>query len=610
MTADDPKRSLGFDKKIANLMAFLNELKRRNVFRAGGAFLVVMWILLQVTDLVAPALGLPAWVLTAEILLAIIGLPIVLLVSWAYDLTLSGLRRTEDTPIRELGARPSGPGRWAELTVFVILLVAVAYLLTDKLFVAENTESPLTGRAESIAVLPFDNLSGDPDQAYFADGIAEEILNSLAAIPDLLVISRRSSFALHGQNLSTAEIARRLGVNYIVEGSVRRDESTVRITAQLIRATTDANLWSDTFDRPLGATEILRVQESIARNIAERLRVRVIPDEIAEMKPPASLAALDAYMDGRASIRQLHFAGTADFSDSFFRGAIEKMEASVREDPDWAPSQAALGLLWHWWMSSNRDVNFEERWQTSYDYIQRALSIDPDHEPAVASLAFLYMNKGDLAPALDAIKNIGDSTTIGVIMKAYLMEAVGDYEAAIEYYDKAMALDPVSGLFRSQRAASLECAGRFQEVVREIEALMTIAANSGEPEWNGLVPLAYAYAKLGDREKALELVKKWAEIGGPKTEMAPIYAIVGMTDIAESLLKELEDSGTLRIWPIVATAVAIGQVDRAWAQLERIANQDPLRLQAFPCDEESHLLKNDPRYRELRAIAGIPEDYR
>jgi len=604
------KRSLGFDKKIANLMAFLNELKRRNVFRAGGAFLVVMWILLQVTDLVAPALGLPAWVLTAEILLAIIGLPIVLLVSWAYDLTLSGLRRTEDTPIRELGARPSGPGRWAELTVFVILLVAVAYLLTDKLFVAENTESPLTGRAESIAVLPFDNLSGDPDQAYFADGIAEEILNSLAAIPDLLVISRRSSFALHGQNLSTAEIARRLGVNYIVEGSVRRDESTVRITAQLIRATTDANLWSDTFDRPLGATEILRVQESIARNIAERLRVRVIPDEIAEIKPPASLAALDAYMDGRASIRQLHFAGTADFSDSFFRGAIEKMEASVREDPDWAPSQAALGLLWHWWMSSNRDVNFEERWQTSYDYIQRALSIDPDHEPAVASLAFLYMNKGDLAPALDAIKNIGDSTTIGVIMKAYLMEAVGDYEAAIEYYDKAMALDPVSGLFRSQRAASLECAGRFQEVVREIEALMTIAANSGEPEWNGLVPLAYAYAKLGDREKALELVKKWAEIGGPKTEMAPIYAIVGMTDIAESLLKELEDSGTLRIWPIVATAVAIGQVDRAWAQLERIANQDPLRLQAFPCDEESHLLKNDPRYRELRAIAGIPEDYR
>jgi len=610
MTATDPKRSLGFDKKIANLMAFLNELKRRNVFRAGGAFLVVMWILLQVTDLVAPALGLPAWVLTAEILLAIIGLPIVLLVSWAYDLTLSGLRRTEDTPIRELGARPSGPGRWAELTVFVILLVAVAYLLTDKLFVAENTESPLTGRAESIAVLPFDNLSGDPDQAYFADGIAEEILNSLAAIPDLLVISRRSSFALHGQNLSTAEIARRLGVNYIVEGSVRRDESTVRITAQLIRATTDANLWSDTFDRPLGATEILRVQESIARNIAERLRVRVIPDEIAEIKPPASLAALDAYMDGRASIRQLHFAGTADFSDSFFRGAIEKMEASVREDPDWAPSQAALGLLWHWWMSSNRDVNFEERWQTSYDYIQRALSIDPDHEPAVASLAFLYMNKGDLAPALDAIKNIGDSTTIGVIMKAYLMEAVGDYEAAIEYYDKAMALDPVSGLFRSQRAASLECAGRFQEVVREIEALMTIAANSGEPEWNGLVPLAYAYAKLGDREKALELVKKWAEIGGPKTEMAPIYAIVGMTDIAESLLKELEDSGTLRIWPIVATAVAIGQVDRAWAQLERIANQDPLRLQAFPCDEESHLLKNDPRYRELRAIAGIPEDYR
>ena len=145
-------------------MSLLNELKRRNVFRAGGAFLVFMWVLLQVTDVVAPALGLPDWVLTAEIVLAIIGLPIVLVVAWAYDLTPRGLRKTEDIPVRDLAARPAGPGRWAELAVFVILLVAVTYLLTDKLLFSQEPGTPPTDGEVSIAVLPFADLSEAGDQ--------------------------------------------------------------------------------------------------------------------------------------------------------------------------------------------------------------------------------------------------------------------------------------------------------------------------------------------------------------------------------------------------------------------------------------------------------------
>jgi len=518
---------------------------------------------------------------------------------------------------RAPGSEPTGERRngtahgWRSRVLFGLVGAAIVTLIAwQSRPSGEKNDDPSVARTRtSIAVLPFSDLSPDGDSQYFADGLTEEIINSLAGIRDLQVISRASSFELRDPDLSAAEVARILGVEYLVEGSVRRDESTVRITARLVRAATDTRLWSDTFDQALRATEILRVQETIAHQIADRLRVRVIPGEFARINPPSSIAALDAYMDGRASIRELH-SYTGDFSDAFFRAAIDKMEASIREDPDWAPSQAALGLLWHWWMSSNRHVNFDERWQRSYEHIQSALGIDPEYEPAWASLAFLHLERRDFGKALDAIEHVSDSTAFGVIVKAYLMQDMAHYDAAIEYYDKALALDPMSVLFRMQRAQLLMCAGRHEETIREFEAYMAMTADLGERDWGALFYLAYAYAKLGNRDKVLELLAEWAEFGGPKTEMAPVYAIVGMTDIAVALLTEAEESGELRIRPIVPTAAAIGQTDRAWAQLARIAEEEPGRLGRFPCFEESQLLKSDPRYPELRAIAGIPEEYR
>ena len=461
----------------------------------------------------------------------------------------------------------------------------------------------------SIAVLPFSDLSPDGVNQYFADGLTEEMISSLARIHDLQVISRTSSFAQREQDLSVAEVAQVLGVEYIVEGSVRRDESSIRITAQLVRAATDTELWSDTFDLPLGATEIIRAQESIARNIADRLRVRVIPEEFAALNPPSSIAALDAYMDGLAAIRELHFL-TGDFSDSFFRSAIAKMEASIREDPHWAPSQAALGLLWHWWMSSNRHASFDERWETSYGYIRTALSIDPDYEPALASLAFLYLEKGDFEKTVDAIEHVSDSTAFGVIVKAYLMQDLAHYEAAIEYFDKALALDPRSGLFRMQRAQILMCTGRYEELIREFEAYLALTSDTGKRDLGALFYLAYGHAKLGNRDKALDLLAEWADSDRSKSVMAPVYAVLGMTSIAESLITQAEQDGNVRVLPlIVAATVSIGQTDRAWAQLRRIADQEPGRLASFPCLEEGHVLKGDPRYRELRARAGVPDRY-
>ena len=595
---------------MAQLMSLITELKRRNVFRAGGAYLIAVWIVLQVTDVVAPALGLPGWVLTAEIVLAIIGLPIALFMAWAYDLTSSGLRKAEEVPIGELAALPAGPARWAELAVFVILLVAVAYLLTDKLFLTETSAVRLPDGRRSIAVLPFENFSTDPDQQYFADGIAEEILNSLAAVRELRVTSRTSSFALRDSSTSVSEVGRRLNADYIVEGSVRRSESTVRITAQLIRADVDTHLWSDTYDRPLRAADILEVQETIARTIADRLQARVLPDDPSKANPPKNFAALDAYLDGRTYLRDLQ-TGTADYSDTFFRNAIERMEASVQEDPNWAPSRQALGAIWHFWFSSDMDQSqFEQRWQKSREQIQKALSIDPDYQPAWISLAFLHLQKGDFSASLDALEHVADSKARGHWITGMLMAALADYEAATEHYDEARALDPLSVAIREQRATILSCTGRYEEASRELESVMATAANSGEPLSYLMPDLAYAYAKSGNVDKALELAADYAAAGGPKTSMAFIYGIAGMTDVAASLLTELENSEDFLVWSYVTTAVSIGQVDRAWDQLSRIAEQSPESLWYFPCTEESRSLKGDPRFAELLAAAGIPEAFR
>lgn len=590
-------------------MSFLTELKRRHVFRAGGAYLVAVWVLLQITDVVAPALGLPGWVLTAEIVLAIVGLPIVLFLAWAYELTSSGLQKAEEMPMGGWAARPAGPGRWVELAMFVVLLVAVAYLLTDKLFLTTTATVSLPDGRRSIAVLPFENLSTDPDQQYFADGISEEILNSLAAIRELRVTSRTSSFALRESNLGVSEIGRLLDVDYVVEGSVRKSMSTVRITAQLIRADSDAHLWSETYDRPLDAADIFNIQETIARAIADRLQARILPNEAIITNPPRNFAALDAYLDGRTYFRDLQ-TGDSDFSANFFRNAIERMEASVQEDPNWAPSRRDLGALWHYWMSSDSDRSkFEHRWQKSHEQIQKALSIDPNYEPAWVSLAFLHMQKANLEGVLEALGHVTHPTVSANVIRAKLMVLLANYNAAVEYYDEAVALDPLSAA-RVERAETLGCTDRYEETIREIEALMADAESSGEPLY-GLMPyLAYAYAKSGNSENALDLAAEWADLGGPKRAMALVYGVTGKTAMADSLLTEMEDSGELRYESFVTAAVAIGQVERAWDHLARVMEQKPRSLLGFPCTEESRSLKSDPRFAELQAAAGVPEAYR
>ena len=294
-------------------MSLFNELKRRNVFRVGIAYTVTAWLLLQVADIIFPRIGLPDSAVTLVIALLALGFIPALIFAWAFELTPDGIKKEAD--VDRSTSMTSVTGRKLDRAIIGVLVVALGYFVFDK-FSTDSVETGAPAAAsgvdsavlttdeatgtniQSVAVLPFAAMSSGEDDGYFADGLTEEILNSLTALPELLVTARTSSFHFKGKNLPIPEIAATLGVEHIVEGSVRRSGERVRITAQLIRAEDGFHLWSDTYDRTL--EDVFAVQENIAENIAQTLDVVLNADKREKMKRAGigNVEAFIAYQKG------------------------------------------------------------------------------------------------------------------------------------------------------------------------------------------------------------------------------------------------------------------------------------------------------------------------
>ena len=302
-------------------MSFFKELKRRNVFRVGIAYTVASWLLIQVTDIVFPRIGLPDSAVMLVIALLGVGFIPALILAWAFEMTPEGIKKEKDVD-RKSSITPV-TGRKLDRVIIGILVVALGYFVFDKFSTQSHapqatdtvtreetptaeTETQNVSDIKSVAVLPFTSMSSGEDDGYFADGLTEEILNSLARLPELLVTARTSSFHFKDKNMPVPEIAAALGVKHIVEGSVRRSGERVRITAQLIRAEDGFHLWSDTYDRTL--EDIFAVQEDIAENIAETLDVVLNEDKRKQMSDAQikDVEAFIAYQKGVEMIERAH----------------------------------------------------------------------------------------------------------------------------------------------------------------------------------------------------------------------------------------------------------------------------------------------------------------
>ena len=409
-------------------MGVFAELGRRNVIRVGVAYLVFTWLVLQVLDVMAPIMGLPDWIGRALLLVLALGLPPALFLSWAYELTPGGIRRTREVTQHESITRQTG--RRLDWAVLALLVATLGLFGWQRLHPVDPARRPVAGPAATrpapapasrgIAVLPFRDMSPGRDQGWFADGLTEEILNSLARLPGLMVTARTSAFAFRDSDRPVPEIARALGVAHVVEGSVRRDGDKLRVTAQLIRAADGFHLWSQSYDR--GTADALAVQQDIAGNVARML---------------------DVYLDD-AERERMFASGThdPDAFDAFLRSR-ELFARAHRED---------FGLLW--------DANA---------LLEQALRHDPRYARAHYNHhdAYAHTLMGDIAlsraPAQD-----GKPATIATLTERMRL----DLDAAV-----ATAPDPVTRLgYEFDRAFVLGDWMRLPGLVRRLEQLDDVAA--------------------------------------------------------------------------------------------------------------------------------------
>ena len=316
-----------------NLRNFFAELKRRNVYRVAVAYAVVAWLLIQLASILFPTFEAPGWVMKVFIAVVALGLPIALLFAWAFELTPEGLKRTEDVPAEESITRSTS--RKLDFAIIGILAVVVALLLFDR-FRPQPQRQGGGDVEKSIAVLPFENLSKDQENAYFATGVQDEILTRLAKVGELKVISRTSTQQYQSRPGNLREIAQQLGVAHILEGSVQKAGDSVRVNVQLIKADTDAHLWAETYDRKL--SEIFQVQSDIAQRVAESLEAKLTGREKAAVNYAGTKipAAYDAYLRGVALLTRVSLDDVQK-ARGFFQQAVEL-------DSQYAPAWAQLAV--------------------------------------------------------------------------------------------------------------------------------------------------------------------------------------------------------------------------------------------------------------------------
>jgi len=521
-------------------MSLLQELRRRNVFRVGVAYALAAWVLLQLVDFVLGLIKAPEWILQVFFLAAAVGLPLVLIFSWVYEVTPEGIKR--ESQIDRTRSITPQTGRKLDRVIIVFLALAVVVLLADRFYGLESAANSRAKRAPtssefiggriaaestaadsravgggiatdsgppSIAVLPFVNMSADPQNEYFSDGVAEEILNALARIPQLKVTARTSAFTYKGSKSGVAQIAKELGVNHILEGSVRKEGNQVRVTAQLIEAGNSFHMWSETYDREL--TNIFAIQDEIAQAIAAAMKVQLLPAaENSNLTGTTNLEAYEYYLQG-VSLWHLRTAES-------LQKARELFEQATALDPAFARAHAYQALNWAI-LADYTDIPRTEAFANAIDAAETALALDPRSIEAATALVNATNNlRQQVEYAREAISlNPGFATTHQWYATA--LAALGDFAGAEREYRIAQEIDPRSHINLDNLALMYIYKGDLdaaEQTVRQVEAIA--------PDWAQVQEHVFLIQLLrGDREHAERTGNRLATLLGRRRNATPVY---------------------------------------------------------------------------------------
>src|SRR3984893_14403588 len=442
-----------------NPKSFFEELKRRNVYKVAVAYAVVGWLIAQIATQIFPFLEIPNWIVRLVILLIAIGFPIALVIAWAFEATPEGIKRTEVAD-----AMPATATQKKHMWIYIVIvgaLLSVGLFMLGRYGFREKNSSVGELPAKSIAVLPFDNLSRDPDNAYFAEGVQDEILTRLAKVADLKVISRTSTQRFKSAPDNLPQIAKQLGVMHILEGSVQKANDQVRVNVQLINAMTDAHLWADTYDRKL--IDIFSVESEIAKTIADTLQAKLTGSEKTAIlkRPTENSEAHELYLQGR------FFWNKRTAAD--LRKSIDCFNQAIAKDPNYALAYAGLAQTWSILAAHNGGAPVDCYPQADAA-ARKGLELDNTLSAAVAVLASSKASYNfDYAGAKQeyerAIQLNSNDATAHHWFGAEVLAATGEQTRELVELKRALELDPLSLIIQTNLGVAYLHNGRIDEAI-------------------------------------------------------------------------------------------------------------------------------------------------
>lgn len=607
-------------------MKFFSELKRRNVIRMAGLYLVGAWLATQVAATLLPVFEAPGWVMKVLVALLALGFVPALVFSWVYELTPEGLRR--DTGAASVDAIAATTRQRMDRLLMVGMLAVIVVIAANRWWPGSAPEAPgarpdaatsatpgtvqptatAAGAAagelsSTIAVLPFVNMSDDPEQGYFSDGITEEIINALVKVPGISVAARTSVFAFKDQHRDVRDIGAQLGVGLVLEGSVRSSGDAIRVTAQLIRVDTGLHLWSEKFDRRLA--DVFVIQDEIANSIADRLSSS-LGQPLAPMKGsagPAAAARIDAVPQRAASLEayDLFLRGRTYLRQRDRAQALDWLQRATAADPGFAPAWASLAIAFQ---SFGDDDEAEPA-------ARKALAIDPDNVDGLIALASVHRDRYqwfeaeslfERARALDPqSSNLLENT-------AEFYGSVGDFERMLEESSRGFALDPLLAPLRDAHLSALIMNGRLEE------ALQVALDPDANAQWTGGRAVEILLLR-GEKELAVRQIERMADLLG--AEAGTLIAALRAPDAAAA-------RATL---PAIAERMEAASGDRRvplvqWVMLWSVAahlgeSQLPLRLALADVAKGDAMnewiwlpqlapTRTDPRFKALVRELNLP----
>ncbi len=600
-------------------MSFFNELKRRNVFRAGAAYVVAAWLVIQVVETIFPAFGVGDAAVRIVTIVFGIGLVPVLIFSWAFEMTPEGLKKESEVD-RTQSIAPY-TGKKLDRMIMLVLALALGYFAFDKFvltpqreaeqqrqqaehLVAVTQEARQEGRTEalvrsygdkSIAVLPFVNMSDDASNEFFSDGISEELLNLLARIPALRVISRSSAFSFKGKDIEIPDIAERLNVANILEGSVRKSGNRVRITAQLIEARSDTHLWSETYDRQLD--DIFAIQDEIAAKVVEQLKITLLG-----VAPHVRVTDSEAYA---------LFLQARQLGRSFTLESMEQSNALYLQALAIEPGYPAAwdGLASNYSNQAGRGpLGFAEGNQMAREAAEKALAIDPDYAPAYATLGWIAMNyANDLAQSARNYQKAlaldpADTAIIGGA--AVLLKSLGRLDESIALGEYFTTRDPLNATSYYNLGISYLYSGRWTDAIATYQTALRLSPGMiGAQYWIGT-----ALLYQGEARKALEAMQQEPFEAYRLIGLAEAHYALGEHDASDAALAELIEKYAQEWAFNIAYVLAYrNEADAAFEWLNKAVESGDAGLSDIVGGPEFGNIQSDPRWLPfLESIGKSP----